>query len=328
MILEIAGYIIVFIVLVILSRKYIKTADHFNIIDNPNHRSSHTEPTIRGGGIIFYFAVLFFFILSGFEYLLFFIAITLLAVVSFLDDIFSLSKRLRLVVHFTSAILLLWQLQLLDANWLVLVSLSIMIVGFYNLYNFMDGINGLTAIYSMVVISGFLSINNFENIIDNRLLVYLLLSLVVFSFYNLRKKAKWFAGDIGSITIAACIFFFGVLFIKTLHAPIIILFIVVYAVDAILTIALRVIRGEKITEAHRHHLYQKFVDVGNYPHTKVAFLYGAVQIIINVLVIYFYKSSIHIQYIIIVSTCLGTGLLYLILIRYFNKKGFHSIKND
>lgn len=321
------SYIIVFVILFLIAYLYLKIADHFNIIDNPNHRSSHTEPTIRGGGIIFYLAVLIFFILAGFHYMPFFIAITLLAIISFLDDILSLGKRLRLLVHFASAILLMWQLQLLDAHWPVLVFLPIMIVGFYNLYNFMDGINGLTAVYSMVVISGFLSINTIENLIDDRLLVYLLLSLAIFSFYNLRKKARWFAGDIGSITMAACIFFLGALFVKELNAPVLILFIVVYAVDAMLTIALRALRKEKITEAHRHHLYQKFVDVGHYSHSQVALLYGAVQIIINVLVIYCYTCSLFAQYSVVIAMCLLMGGLYLFLIRYFDKKQLRSAKN-
>lgn len=321
------SYVIVFIILFLVAHLYLKIAAHFNIIDSPNHRSSHSEPTIRGGGIIFYLAVLLFFILSGFHYLPFFLAISLLAIISFLDDLLSLSKRLRLVVHFISAILLLWQLQLLDSSWYILVFLPIMIVGFYNLYNFMDGINGLTAVYSMVVISGFIGINSFEGIIDQDLLIYLLVSVVIFAFYNLRKKAKWFAGDIGSIVMSACIFFLGALFIKSLQAPIIILFIVVYAVDAMLTIALRAFRKEKITEAHRHHLYQKLVDVGHYSHWKVALLYGAVQIIINVVVIYGYTSPLSAQYAVVIATCTITGALYLFLIRYFNKKQLRSAEN-
>ena len=302
--------IIVFISLFILAFIYLKVADYFNIIDKPNQRSSHTEPTIRGGGILFYLAIVIFYITSNFQYTPFFLAVTLIAFVSFIDDLIMLSPKVRLIAHFTTAFLLIWQLGLLTSPIWLLILIPIIIVGFFNLYNFMDGLNGMTGLYSIVVLGGFLWINLKEQIVDTNLIIYVLLSLIVFGFINFRKKAKCFAGDIGSMTLATLIFFLGAKFIINLNAPIIILMIVVYGTDTCLTIFLRMLRNENITVAHRHHVYQKLVDIKKWNHIKVSLIYALIQLLINIIIYYTYSYSINLQIIIIVSTIFVMSVLY------------------
>src|SRR5699024_619711 len=99
-------YLVVFVILLIMELLYFKVADRYNIIDKPNERSSHTTITLRGGGIIFYLGALTYFFYSGFDYPWFFLGLTLMTVVSFLDDIISLSNRIRLLIHFTSVFLM------------------------------------------------------------------------------------------------------------------------------------------------------------------------------------------------------------------------------
>lgn len=312
-------YLIVFISLFLLAFVYLKVADRFNIIDKPNQRSSHTEITIRGGGIVFYLAIVFFFVISKYEYTPFFLAVSLIAFVSFIDDLITLGPKVRLVAHFTTAFLLLWQLSLLGSPiWLILF-LTIIIVGFFNLYNFMDGLNGMTGMYSAVVLSGFLVINLKEHIVNSDLIIYSFLGLAVFGFFNFRKKAKWFAGDIGSMTMATLLFFLGATFMIKLEAPIIILIIVIYGIDSSLTIFLRMLRKEKITEAHRHHLYQRFVDVGKWSHLKVSIAYASIQLFINTLIYFFYKASWTIQFSIIFMIIVLFSSIYLLLIGYYKK---------
>src|SRR5690606_31861216 len=81
---------------------YFRIADRYNIIDRPNERSSHTRVTIRGGGIVFYLGALAWFIWSGAVYPYFFTGLTLITLISFLDDILTLSNRIRISIHLLS----------------------------------------------------------------------------------------------------------------------------------------------------------------------------------------------------------------------------------
>ncbi|EKB05102.1 MraY family glycosyltransferase [Myroides odoratus] len=97
-------YILLVAILFIAELVYFKIADKYNIIDKPNERSSHTQITLRGGGVVFYFGALAFFIYSGFEYPYFFLGLTAITIISFLDDIFTLSNKIRLVIHLISGL--------------------------------------------------------------------------------------------------------------------------------------------------------------------------------------------------------------------------------
>ncbi|HBX63692.1 MAG TPA: UDP-GlcNAc--UDP-phosphate GlcNAc-1-phosphate transferase, partial [Flavobacteriaceae bacterium] len=131
-------YIFIFILLFVLELLYFRIADRFNIIDKPNERSSHTAITLRGGGVIFYLAALIFFIESGFQYPWFFLGLTMMSVVSFLDDIFTLSNKIRLFIHFVSVLLMAYQLDLFTMPWYYILILFVVVVGVINAYNFMD----------------------------------------------------------------------------------------------------------------------------------------------------------------------------------------------
>lgn len=105
--------IIILIGLFIIEIIYFKIADRYNIIDQPNHRSSHSAVTIRGGGILFGIAGLLAFFLFGFQYLFFTIGLFLIALISFLDDMHTLNNKVRLVVHGLSVLLLFTQLDVI-----------------------------------------------------------------------------------------------------------------------------------------------------------------------------------------------------------------------
>src|SRR5690606_26863401 len=193
-------YLIIFVTLFLLELVYFKIADRYNIIDKPNERSSHTRITLRGGGIIFYLGALIYFVWSGFQYPWFFLGLTLMTVVSFADDVMTLSNKIRLLVHFTSVLLMAYKLQIYTFPWYYLLISFIIIVGVINAYNFMDGINGITAGYSLAV-GGLLAIvNRTKEFIALDLLLLALLGVLVFSFFNFGVKAKCFAGDVGSVS--------------------------------------------------------------------------------------------------------------------------------
>jgi len=276
-------YSLLLVALFVIQLLYFKLADKFNIIDKPNERSSHTKITLRGGGIIFYAGVLLYFLLSGFQYVWFFTGLTLIAFVSFADDIKPRSSKLRLLVHFFAMFLMFYQWDLFAFPWYFVLIALIVCTGIINAYNFMDGINGMIGGYSLMLMAVFWYINNYQiHFMDNDLIVFTALALIVFNFFNFRKKAKCFAGDVGAISIAFIVLFLlGLLIIKTNDFSYIVL-LAVYGVDSVLTIMHRLLLKENIFDAHRKHAYQIMANELKINHIAVSFIYAVLQIFIAV----------------------------------------------
>ncbi len=313
-------YIFILIALFIIELLYFKLADKFNIIDRPNERSSHTTVTLRGGGIIFYIAALFFFFHSGFQYPWFFLGLTLMSSVSFLDDIFTLSNKIRLLIHFSSVLLMAYQLDIFELPWYYLLITFVIVVGVINAYNFMDGINGITACYSLAVGALLMLVNVKVEFIAQDLLAYTLLGVIVFAFFNFRNKAKCFAGDVGSVAIAFILLFaLGALIIKT-GELIYILFLAVYGVDAVWTIIHRLYKKENIFEAHRSHLYQYLGNEARVNKLLISLVYGAIQFFVGYLVMQMVELDPSIQLIYAVVLLLSMSMGYLLLKMYIIKK--------
>ena len=276
-------YLIILVLLFLAELFYFRIADKCNIIDKPNERSSHTRITLRGGGIIFYFGVLAYFLTSHFEYPWFMLALTLITFISFVDDIRSTSQILRLVFHFSAMALMFYQWGLFSLPWWTLFVALIVCTGIINAYNFMDGINGITGGYSLVVLVALAYINEaVVSFVEQDFILTVLCSVVVFNFFNFRKRAKCFAGDVGSVCIAfVLLFFIGKLVIRTEDFSWIIL-LAVYGVDSVLTIIHRLMLHENIGLPHRKHLYQIMANELKIPHIMVSSIYMAVQAIIIV----------------------------------------------
>jgi len=303
-------FILIIISFFAISKGYIFIAQKYKIVDNPNFRSSHTTPTIRGGGILFFIAVLLFFILSNYQYPYVTIGISSIALVSFIDDIKTLLANIRLPFQFIAIALVVYQIGLFQQPWLLIGLLIIVGVAFINIYNFMDGINGITGLYSLAVLSVFAVLNTIENVVAANLIWYAMLAVVVFGYYNFRKKARMFAGDIGSITMAMLVFFVGLKLMVALEAPIMLVTVAVYGVDSGFTILYRLYLKEAIVQAHRHHIYQKLVDKAQWSHLKVSGMYALVQLLLNVVVIYSYQLAFTTQLGIVAAIILGLAICY------------------
>jgi UDP-N-acetylmuramyl pentapeptide phosphotransferase/UDP-N-acetylglucosamine-1-phosphate transferase len=262
---------------------YFKIADYYNIIDKPNSRSSHTSITLRGGGIIFPIAILIACFLGYVSWAVA-LAVILVAVVSFVDDIKPLSQLPRFASHAIAIALVFYDLNLFaQAIWLLPI-VFILLIGWVNAFNFMDGINGITVLYAFVAIVSFsfLEINQ-ESL---PLLITIGLSCCAFGIFNVRKRAKTFAGDVGSISMAL---FLGYFMIKTILVSGqigYILFLSVYGIDAVITIFTRIKKKENILEPHRSHLYQYLANELGYSHITVSLLYSGIQLLINTVLIY------------------------------------------
>lgn len=275
-------YIVIAAILMAAELLYFKIADKFNIIDRPNMRSSHTSITLRGGGVVFLFGAWIYAAFFGVTYPWFLIGLTLVGVVSFIDDVHSLPDSVRLVVQFAAMFLMFYQFGILNWNdwWIVCIAL-IVCVGITNSYNFMDGINGITGAYSLAVMLPLIYLNETVGFIEMPFLVVITLSILVFLFFNFRKKAKCFAGDVGSISMAFIVVFaLGLLMLQTRDFSYIV-FLAVYGVDAVLTIVHRIMLHENLGEAHRKHAYQLMANELKVSHLKVSAGYMLVQLAVS-----------------------------------------------
>ena len=364
--------LIITLLLLFLELVYFKVADRFNIIDKPNERSSHKTLTLRGGGVIFLLGAWLYAAFYGFQYPWFLAGLTLVAGVSFVDDIRSLPDSVRLVVQFLAAALAFYQLDILhpDMWWMVILAL-VVYVGITNVYNFMDGINGITAGYSLAVLVPMMVVNGCPirsgmtertvgmtegvlgmtertvgmtegvlgmtervvgmtegvvgmtggRFVDPALIVVTVLSVLVFCIFNFRPKgkAKCFAGDVGSIGIAFIILFIlGNIIFKTGDITYLML-LVVYGIDACLTIVHRILLHENLGEAHRKHAYQLMANELKVGHVKVTSLYMAVQLVISLVFIYVIPDTVLAHWIYLIAVVLVLSAAYVL----FMKKYYH-----
>lgn len=271
-------YIIVFVLLLVAELFYFKVADRFNIIDKPNERSSHSLITLRGGGIIFYFGALTYFATNGWEYPWFIFGLTLITAISFMDDVCSASRRLRVLFHFAAMAMMFYEWGLFSLPWWTIVVALILCTAIINAYNFMDGINGITGGYSLVVLIALAYINAaIVPFVEPDLIYTVMAAVLVFNFFNFRKQAICFAGDVGSVSIAFIILFLiGRLIIATENFSYIVL-LAVYGTDTVLTVIHRLMLHENISLPHRKHLYQLMANELKIPHVLVSSVYMTVQ---------------------------------------------------
>ena len=309
-------YLVILVLLFLAELFYFKLADKCNIIDKPNERSSHTKVTLRGGGIIFYFGALVYFLTNHWEYPWFMVALTLITFISFVDDIRSTSQGLRLVFHFSAMALMFYQWGLFSLSWWWIIIALIVCTGIINVYNFMDGINGITGGYSLVILGALAYINSeITTFVEPALINTVLCSVLVFCFFNFRKKAKCFAGDVGSVSIAfILLFLIGKLIIKTEDFSWIIL-LSVYGVDSVLTIIHRLMLHENIGLPHRKHMYQLMANELKIPHVGVSLIYMGAQAL--VILGYFCFVRYGYWYLLGIIVLLS-GIYVLFMRRYFH----------
>ena len=274
-------YLLILVLLFLAELFYFRIADKCNIIDKPNERSSHTRITLRERGIIFYLSALTFFLTNQFEYPWFILALTLITFISFIDDIRSTSQGLRLVFHFTAMALMFYQWGLFSLPWWTLLVALIVCTGIINAYNFMDGINGITGGYSLVILVSLAYVNaEVISFTEQNFIYRMICSVLVFDLFNFRKRAKCFASDVGSVSIAfVVLFLIGSLILQTKDFSWLVM-LTVYGVDSVLTIIHRLLLHENIGLPHRKHLYQIMVNELRIPHVVVSLVYMIVQIVI------------------------------------------------
>jgi UDP-N-acetylmuramyl pentapeptide phosphotransferase/UDP-N-acetylglucosamine-1-phosphate transferase len=246
-----------------------------------------------GGGVIFWVAALLYLIINPSQQTaLIFAGLTLIATVSFVDDIVELRQKVRLLFQLVSISFAFFAIGIFGQYpwWAILIGYFVF-AGILNAYNFMDGINGMTGLSSIVILGSLQYVNlNITRFVDPDLIWYPMIACVVFLFFNFRKKAKCFAGDVGSIGMG---FWVVVLLLRLMIETqnlIWIGFLLVYGVENCGTISHRILRHENITQPHRLHFFQVLVNECHLPHLRVSTAYALVQLFCSVLIIRLYPS--------------------------------------
>ena len=326
-------YGIIAVLLFMLEEVYFRLAARFNIIDKPNARSSHSSIVLRGGGIIFLLDVWIWCAFFGFHYPLFLAAVTLAAGISFIDDIHSLPDSVRLVVQLVAMGLIIEQILLTggygdfdfcESMWtkiaFVVIAL-IVCVGATNIYNFMDGINGITAGYSLAVLVPVMLMNARIGFVEPSFLVVMVLAVQVFSFFNFRPrgKAKCFAGDVGSVGIAFIVLFAVGLLIARTGDITWLIFLLVYGVDGCLTICHRIMLHENLGQAHRKHAYQLMANELKISHPVVSLIYMVLQLTVSLGFIFLIPDTPLAHWLYLASAFIVLATAYVL----FMKKYYH-----
>ncbi|MCB9246124.1 MAG: UDP-GlcNAc--UDP-phosphate GlcNAc-1-phosphate transferase [Flavobacteriales bacterium] len=264
---------------------YLYIAGRKDILDVPNERSSHKERTIRGAGVVFIAAAVLGFFYSGYASPVLFISLFLGGITGFLDDRFTLGAGLRLLLYGLCAAGITYQIVSGHESlgiWINIL-LFVFILGTMNTVNFMDGINGITTLYLLVLIASLMQfpLNAVHYAVEYTDMITL--ALILFALLNVRKKAVCFMGDSGSIVLGLYAAFLVYDVAYNSGRIVYLLLLAVYGVDSLGTILIRLLNKENITTAHRSHAYQLLSNEAGLGHVRVSMLYAALQLMVNYL---------------------------------------------
>jgi Fuc2NAc and GlcNAc transferase len=282
-------------------RIYTSFAKHKGLLDTPNLRSSHKVPTPRGGGIVFIFLweiVLIFFLVIDFIpkelFYYYFFPIMLIAIISFCDDNMKLSATLRFFIQtiaVTLAMLIIGKIPelnlgiiLLRSHLLIFVLVLLFSLWSINLFNFMDGTDGLAAVQAIVIfLVGGLILNRFGAHDLSHVIWALMALLLGFLVWNW-PKASIFMGDVGSATLGLIVILTATYAQKTDGVPFILWFMLygAFLFDASITLVRRIIHKDKWYEAHNKHAYQRLHQSG-LSHLQLLVGFIIVEFIISIL---------------------------------------------
>ncbi|MDG1440190.1 MAG: hypothetical protein P8Q16_05470 [Flavobacteriales bacterium] len=285
-------YLIIFLLLSAGMFIYLKIAEKWSIVDQPNLRSSHQITTKRGAGILYLLAFVIYLMVSSNNNLTLILSGLILGGVGFIDDLKNLNFKIKLAIQLIVILSYLIVQDYLSLDWYYTILIFVFLIASINIFNFMDGINGLTILYSLSFLMSFYYINTeFISFINPNMLLVMIICNVIIGFLNIRTKAVCFIGDVGSISMG---FLYAtlalILMIKTnSFAPLVL--IMVYAVDAGWTIMERLSLKENIFLPHRRHLYQILVNELRFSHILISISYFTIQMLLNMVWLLNYENK-------------------------------------
>jgi UDP-N-acetylmuramyl pentapeptide phosphotransferase/UDP-N-acetylglucosamine-1-phosphate transferase len=268
----------------------------------PNDRSLHDMPTPKGGGIAIILtwytgiSILFFSGIIERDLFLALLSGILLAIVSLIDDIRGLRPGIRLIVQFLTAILAFYFLKGLrpliipeisfNYNYVVYPIAIVGMVWFINLFNFMDGVDGFASLEAIIICSVIF-------VFTWSLASILLIACITGFLYWNWPKASIFMGDVGSTQLGFILVVFGIYYHNAFEFSILnwIMLTSPFWFDATITLFRRWRNGEKLSEAHRKHVYQRMVQAGS-SHERVNVYLLYINMFIILLIILYRESKI------------------------------------
>lgn len=308
-------FIISFFLTYLIKNYAIKKA----LYDIPNERSSHTTPTPHGGGIAiaitWFLGLISLFIFDNIDtslfYALFFGGV-IISTISYLDDLYELSPKIRLLVQTFVALLGLFflggfqELNLflftIENQLFLTIFATLMIVWFINLYNFLDGIDGYAGSEAIFLAAGGLIFFGGSHFL------VLIAAVLGFLLWNW-EKAKIFMGDVGSTLLGYNVAIFTIYYsnAQSTNFWIWIALFGAYWFDATYTLYKRYLNGEKLSQAHKKHAYQRLTQSG-WSHEKVTLALIRLNIVLFLLV---YVFDVHILTILLLFLILYTSIKYV-----------------
>lgn len=271
---------------------YFRLAMRWRIMDVPSERSSHSIPTVRGGGIIFPITALVWFVHSGGHHTLFLAGFLVAAFVSFGDDLRPLPVLVRLMAHMMAMALVFYEVQFSGWPIVLILSAFIVSVGALSAFNFMDGINGISGLQALVTLVVFWFINSqVVTFTHPELIASFLIATVIFLFFNFRKRARCFAGDVGSVSLAMLQIFLLLDLIQQTQYLGWVMLVLVFGLDSVVTLVERIRKGEKLWLPHRTHMYQYLANELQTDHRWIATAYASAQMVISLLVILAFQAG-------------------------------------
>ena len=313
-------YLTVLFLNVISLALYYQLAIRFNIVDQPNERSSHDYITVRGAGVIFLITGLFWALSSAGQHLYIFMGLTSIGLISLLDDIFALPNKLRFVVHTLSVLLIFLDIGLFSLNIILILSVLILYLGWINAFNFMDGINGITSFYTLSILLPLYFAFRDYSTTDTPLILFLGISVLVFMTLNVRSRALAFCGDVGAIVLAYMIGYLVITLIIFTGRYEFILLGSVYGVDTIFTIIRRLLKGENIFQPHRSHLYQLLSNELNWHYLTVSLVYSLLQLAISMILLFALQAVPQYSILVASGILILTTTTYLVSIKLVTAK--------
>ncbi|KTD60743.1 MraY family glycosyltransferase [Legionella shakespearei] len=263
-----------------LIRLFCVLAQNTRLMDKPNERSLHTNPTVRGGGLVFIglslISLPFICYYNGTSFAqqaVFFVSIILLAAISFLDDLYQLSAKLRFLVQGIVALAVVFFMRPETLDFVVFSFSNPFLVGVFlffatvwaiNHFNFMDGLDGFCALQSVFLLAAyafFFSVHS--GFIYQDFCLVLMCGLLGFLIFNF-PPAKLFMGDVGSASLGFITFAVAVIAQQKYQIPMMYWFLLnsLFLFDATLTLVRRILNKEKWYTAHRKHAYQRIKQFG------------------------------------------------------------------
>src|SRR5690606_4464739 len=289
---------------------YFRIARHLRIVEPTGDPG--LAPIVRGGGIVFVLALLCWFAMYRLSFPWFMIGAMLVAAVSYLHDLRRLSPFPRLAVQFIAFCMIMWQTGMFASEpWWMLALILVVGVGTLNAFSFMDGINGMTGVYSLVNLFTFYYVNNhILHFGHTSLIVFMIVAVVVFLYFNFREKARCLTGDVGSVTMGFVQMFLLLQLIADTGSYKWVLMFLVYGLDASATIVHRLWRRENIFAAHHKHLYQYLARYLQASPLPVSLAYGFLQLLVNLFLV---GSLINASIWDSIALIVGLGAVYVAL---------------